>query len=385
MFAPDGAGSTADWCAAAVRDHPAAAQRHRLPAPRPRPADHGRGPDDPPRADARAARRCSCPASTTPASPPSSCSTGSSRRKGRAARPSAASATSSGCAAFVAETRQVILTQQRRLGGSCDWGRLRFTMDDGQREGRPRTRSCGCTATDLAYRDGGADQLVPGLPDERQRPRGDPDAGDGHALARPLPPDRRGDGSARPGCDRDRRHDAARDDPRRHRRGGPSRRPALRGARRPPRADPVRRARRAGHRGRRGRPGVRDRRRQDHARPRPRRLRDRPPARPRDADHPRRRGAGWRTPARRTTAWTATRPATRILADLAARGDLAGRAAARDDHRPLPAQRRRRRAAAQDPVVRANEAACRRGARGHPLGRDDDPAASGSRRPGNTG
>ncbi len=33
--------------------------------------------------------------------------------------------------AFIAATRDVILTQQRRLGGSCDWGRLRFTMDDG--------------------------------------------------------------------------------------------------------------------------------------------------------------------------------------------------------------------------------------------------------------
>ena len=32
--------------------------------------------------------------------------------------------------AFIAETREVILTQQRRVGGSCDWGRLRFTMDD---------------------------------------------------------------------------------------------------------------------------------------------------------------------------------------------------------------------------------------------------------------
>ena len=32
---------------------------------------------------------------------------------------------------FVAQTRDVILTQQRRVGGSCDWGRLRFTMDEG--------------------------------------------------------------------------------------------------------------------------------------------------------------------------------------------------------------------------------------------------------------
>ena len=32
--------------------------------------------------------------------------------------------------AFVEQTRDTILTQQRRVGGSCDWGRLRFTMDD---------------------------------------------------------------------------------------------------------------------------------------------------------------------------------------------------------------------------------------------------------------
>jgi valyl-tRNA synthetase len=31
---------------------------------------------------------------------------------------------------FIEDTRNVILTQQRRVGGSCDWGRLRFTMDE---------------------------------------------------------------------------------------------------------------------------------------------------------------------------------------------------------------------------------------------------------------
>jgi len=31
---------------------------------------------------------------------------------------------------FIAATREVILSQQRRLGGSCDWARLRYTMDD---------------------------------------------------------------------------------------------------------------------------------------------------------------------------------------------------------------------------------------------------------------
>jgi valyl-tRNA synthetase len=33
--------------------------------------------------------------------------------------------------AFVDETRPVMLTQQRRVGASLDWGRLRYTMDDG--------------------------------------------------------------------------------------------------------------------------------------------------------------------------------------------------------------------------------------------------------------
>ena len=31
---------------------------------------------------------------------------------------------------FIEATKAVILTQQRRVGGSCDWGRLRFTMDE---------------------------------------------------------------------------------------------------------------------------------------------------------------------------------------------------------------------------------------------------------------
>jgi valyl-tRNA synthetase len=33
--------------------------------------------------------------------------------------------------AFVATTREIILGQQRRVGASADWGRLRYTMDDG--------------------------------------------------------------------------------------------------------------------------------------------------------------------------------------------------------------------------------------------------------------
>ena len=45
-------------------------------------------------------------------------------RRGRRAAPRAD-------AAFVNATREVMLGQQRRVGASADWGRLRFTMDDG--------------------------------------------------------------------------------------------------------------------------------------------------------------------------------------------------------------------------------------------------------------
>ena len=47
--------------------------------------------------------------------------------------------------AFIDETRNVILSQQRRIGGSCDWDRLRFTMDEAALEPSAR-RSCGCTS-----------------------------------------------------------------------------------------------------------------------------------------------------------------------------------------------------------------------------------------------
>ena len=67
---------------------------------------------------------------------------------------------------FVDETRDVMLGQQRRVGASLDWSRLRFTMDDGSaqavREAFTRLYRDG-----LAYRTEALDQLVPGLPDER--------------------------------------------------------------------------------------------------------------------------------------------------------------------------------------------------------------------------
>ena len=60
---------------------------------------------------------------------------------------------------------------------SVDWGRLRFTMDEGSAQGRPRRVQAALPRRPgLPHR--GARQLVPGLPDERQRPRGHPHARD---------------------------------------------------------------------------------------------------------------------------------------------------------------------------------------------------------------
>jgi valyl-tRNA synthetase len=62
---------------------------------------------------------------------------------------------------FVAETREVMLGQQRRVGGSCDWSRLRFTMDEGSakavREAFTRLYRDG-----LAYRAEGLINWCPG-------------------------------------------------------------------------------------------------------------------------------------------------------------------------------------------------------------------------------
>ena len=102
------------------------------------------------------------------------------------------------------------------------------------------------------------------------------------------------------------------------------RRHALRGHRRPPRADPVRRAGRAGHR-RPGRGSCVRYRRGRRSRPATTTTTTRPACAMvwrcrRSWTTPR----GSRTPGPPTTVSIATRPAPRILADLAARGDLEG-------------------------------------------------------------
>ena len=53
--------------------------------------------------------------------------------------------------AFVATTREVMLGQQRRVGASADWGRLRFTMDDGSAKA-VRVAFTRLYEADLAYR-----------------------------------------------------------------------------------------------------------------------------------------------------------------------------------------------------------------------------------------
>ena len=166
-------------------------------------------------------------------------------------------------------------------------------------------------------------------------------------------------GAADPGPDDHRGDDAPRDDPGRHGGGRAPGRPALRRPHRPDGPHPVRGARRAGDRGPRRGDGVRDRRREDHAGPRPRRQRDRQAPRPRDADDPRRRAPASRTPARPYDGLDRYAARTAILADLAARGDLEGEKAHEMVIGKCQRVRRRRGAAAQDPVVRAHRAARR--------------------------
>ena len=53
--------------------------------------------------------------------------------------------------AFIATTRDVMLSQQRRVGASADWGRLRYTMDEGSAKA-VRVAFERLYQADLAYR-----------------------------------------------------------------------------------------------------------------------------------------------------------------------------------------------------------------------------------------
>ena len=79
-----------------------------------------------------------------------------------------------------------IQEQHEHLGASLDWSRSRFTMDEGSSravlEVFVRLYEEG-----LIYRAQPAHQLVPGLPDRAQRPRGRARGAPGLHLADPLP------------------------------------------------------------------------------------------------------------------------------------------------------------------------------------------------------
>ena len=103
--------------------------------------------------------------------------------------------------AFSESTKPVMLAQQRRVGGSFDWGRLRYTMDDGSAKAVR-------VAFDRLYRDGLAyrtEALVnwcPGCQTSVSDLEAIPTPETGHALVRSLSPRRRGDRRARPDPER---------------------------------------------------------------------------------------------------------------------------------------------------------------------------------------
>ena len=212
--------------------------------------------------------------------------------------------------AFSESTKPVMLGQQRRVGGVGRLGAAALHDGRGLGEGRPRRlRAAVPRRPGLPHR--GPGQLVPGLPDERQRPRGRPDRRrPGRSGRSATTSSTRRPGEPDPDATITVAHDPARDDPRRHRGGRPSRRRALSRPRRsdacripfverdvPIIADDVVDR------------GVRHRRGEDHAGPRPGRLRDRASATGclRRRSSPTTRPS--RTRGRSSTASTATRPA----------------------------------------------------------------------------
>ncbi len=255
---------------AALRHHPAAAQRDRRAAPGPCPADGGGGRADPPGPHERPPDAVAAGRGPRLDRRPGGPATGSWPRKARAARRSAGSATWTACGAFVATTRPIMRGQLERVGGSLDWGRERFTMDDGSARA-VRIAFKRLYDDGLAYR---TEALVNWCPGCRTSVSdleviATPETGTLWTIRYHLVGAGR---PAGPGRGHRRRHDAAGDDPGRHGRRRPPRRRPLRRARRAPGAHPLRRPRRARHRRRRGRPRLRHGRRQGHARPTTRRT-----------------------------------------------------------------------------------------------------------------
>ena len=248
-----------------------------------------------------------------------------------------ASATSSGCGSSSSGRAASCSASSVASARPLDWGRLRFTMDEVQREGRPARVHAACTAT--ASPTGprrsstGARAAGPASPTSRSIPT--PETGTLWSIRYHLLDE--APGSPTPSA----RSPSPRRDPETilgdtavavH-----PRRPALRGARRPARPHPVRGPACPDHRRRVGRARLRHRRGEDHAR-RTTRRRPRDRAGAMACRHRRhdRRGARSTTAGRPTPASTGTRPgagSSRTWPHAA----TSWRAAARDGHRPLPA------------------------------------------------
>ena len=93
---------------------------------------------------------------------------------------------------FVATTREVMLAQQRRVGASADWGRLRYTMDEGSAKA-VRVAFERLYEADLAYRTEALVNWCPGCRTSVSDLEVIATPETGHALVGPLPPDRPGD------------------------------------------------------------------------------------------------------------------------------------------------------------------------------------------------
>ena len=310
VFAPDGARFDRRPGAAPVHHHPAAAEHHRVAPPRARPAHGGRGPDDPARPDAR-------PSGAVPARPRPRLDRRPVRPRrdpragGREPPVARARAVPRADARVRRDDPRGMLGQQRRVGGVVRLGPPALHHGRGLGQGRPRRLP-------TAVRGGprvphrGARQLVSGLPDERQRPRGRGHARDRDAVDRSLPPR-----STRPPASPTRTPRSRSPPPGRRRSSATPRSrsirttSATRGLVGRLVRDPVRRARRADHRRRRRRPRPSGR-----ARSRSRRPTIATTTRPGSATTCRRSRSSPTTrrsptPARATTAWTATRPGRR--------------------------------------------------------------------------
>ena len=375
VFAPDGAGVDGRSRPAAVHDHPAAPERHGLAAPRPRAADRGRGPDDPPRPDARPPD--AVPARARPRQHRRPVRARRHPRQGRreppVARPRAVPR---------ADARVQRLDEAGRCSASSDASGRRPTGAASATRwtrARPRpsaSRSSGSTATGS-----------PSAP--RPSSTGARAAGRASATSRSSPPRRPGR-SGRSATTSSTRRPAS-----------PTRTPRSRSRRRARRRSWATRRSRSTRTtsatralvGRRVRIPFVDRDVPviaDEVVERGVRHRGRSRSRRPTITTTTRPGCATACPSSRSSPTTRRSPGTgtpydgldryearrRIVADLDARGDLVGTAAARDGHRSLPAQRRRRRAAAQDAVVHPHCAA--RGARpgGDPVRADADPAGA---------